>query len=128
MAIAPELMLAESANVLNKKRHQGLLSAGEVTDLIELVCQMPVRYLSHRDLVGGAVGLAEVYGLTVYDALFLTLARQKSARLFTADERLADAARQVGRPVLAGRGFDLRGISRLQVGGFLHMVRVFRCL
>ena len=98
-AIAPELMLAESANVLNKKRREGLLSAGEVAELVAIVREMPIRYLPHRELIAGAVRLAETCGLTVYDALYLELARQKSARLFTADQRLVDAARQCGGAV-----------------------------
>jgi predicted nucleic acid-binding protein len=95
-AIAPELMLAEAANALNKKRHQGHLSSDETAELAALFCRMPVRYLGHRDLIAGAVKLAATCGLTVYDSLFLELARQKSARLFTADQRLAEAAGRLG--------------------------------
>jgi predicted nucleic acid-binding protein len=91
-AIAPELMLAEAANVANKKRIQGILSADESLELIELMCKMPVRYISHRDLIEPAAKLASEHELTVYDALFLALARMKAARLFTADEDLALAA------------------------------------
>lgn len=96
VAIAPELMLAEAGNVANKKRQQGLLTAAEVGALVGLMRRMPVRYLSHHDLIAPAVDLAAGFGVTVYDALFLALARQRAARLFTADARLAETARKCG--------------------------------
>lgn len=101
-AIAPELMLAETANVLDKKRRAGLLSPDEVAELLDLARQMPIRYMPHGGLITGAVALAATSGLTVYDALFLELARQKAARLFTADRRLADAAQRCGVAVPQG--------------------------
>ncbi|MBT3378136.1 MAG: type II toxin-antitoxin system VapC family toxin [Lentisphaerae bacterium] len=94
-AIAPELMLVEAGNVANKKRLQGVLSAEETLELVQLMCEMPVRYLSHRDLIEPAVRLASEHALTVYDALYLALARLKGARLFTAD---GDLARAAGNP------------------------------
>lgn len=96
VAIAPELMLAEAGNVASKKRHQGVLSVAEMDELVGLISRMPIRYISHRELIIPAVKLATDSGLTVYDALFLVLARQKSARLFTADTRLAKAAAEYG--------------------------------
>ncbi|MDP6629920.1 MAG: type II toxin-antitoxin system VapC family toxin [Kiritimatiellia bacterium] len=96
VAIAPELMLAEAGNVVSKKHRQGVLSAEEMNELVGLISRMPVRYISHRKLIVPAVDLAVDSGLTVYDALFLVLARQKSARLFTADMRLQKAAKKYG--------------------------------
>jgi predicted nucleic acid-binding protein len=40
--------------------------------------------------------LAMAHNLTVYDALFVALARQKRARLFTADAKVARVARDLG--------------------------------
>lgn len=91
-AIAPELMLAEAANVANKKRYQGILSEDETVELIGLMRRMPVRYFSHRDLIEPAGRLASEHALTVYDALYLALARMRAARLFSADGRLVRAA------------------------------------
>lgn len=96
IAIAPELMLAEAANVAVKKQRQGVLSAVEAAELVRLMRGMPVRYLSHGDLIVPAAESATEFGLTVYDALFLVLARQKAARLFTADDHLGGIARKCG--------------------------------
>lgn len=96
MAIAPELLLAEAGNVVNKKRCQGVLAPGEASGLVRLMRNMPVRYVSHDELILSAIQLAEERNLTVYDALYLALARQKNARLFTADTQLARSAADLG--------------------------------
>ncbi len=96
IAIAPELMLAEAGNTANKKRRQGLLSHEEARDLLRLMRRMPIHYVPHGDLVEPALDLAEAHAVTVYDALYLVLARQKNARLFTADDRLARVAKDMG--------------------------------
>ena len=94
-AIAPELMLAEAANALNKKRLQGSISLEECLELVELCRAMPVRYYPHADLLAPATRLAAEQSLTVYDALFLALALRTGARLLIADDRLAKAARSL---------------------------------
>ncbi|HEC16277.1 MAG TPA: PIN domain-containing protein [Sedimenticola sp.] len=88
IAIAPQLMLAEAGNVLHKKRLRGELSDKEALTLLDLVQSMPIRLVGHEELMGGALRLAGQHKLTVYDALFLELARQKGAHLFSADEQL----------------------------------------
>lgn len=89
-------MSAEAANVLNKKRLAGLLVDEECAALIELFARFPVRCESHAGLIQPACEIAVQQGLTVYDALFLALAKRHAARLFTADERLAQAAFALG--------------------------------
>jgi predicted nucleic acid-binding protein len=44
--------------------------------------------------LGTAVNLADTYGLTVYDAVYLDLAQRMSLPLATFDKKLASAARQ----------------------------------
>lgn len=95
-ALAPELMLAEAANVVNKKRIRGILSPEESIELITLMRRMPVRHTPHLGLIEPALALAAAHAMTVYDALFLALAAETSARLFTADNRLAAVARTLG--------------------------------
>lgn len=96
MAIAPELLLAEAGNVVNKKRSQGVLTSEEASELARVMRSMPVRYVSHGEIIIPAIEMAEELGLTVYDALYLALARQKNARLFTADAHLARSAAALG--------------------------------
>ena len=87
-AIAPELLLAESANVLNKKRKLGELSEQESIDLLSDVLSMPIRYFPHRPLIPQAFDLAKERSLTVYDALYLVLAVEHGAVMFSSDEEM----------------------------------------
>jgi predicted nucleic acid-binding protein len=96
LALAPELMLAEAANVAVKKRAQGVLTDDECSTLLGLIRKAPVHYTSHADSIEVAARLAVDFRLTVYDALFLALAKQRSCVLFTADAKLAKAARRLG--------------------------------
>jgi predicted nucleic acid-binding protein len=94
--IAPQLLLAEAANVLNKKRQLGVLSAEECQELVGLFCRMPIRYYPHQELLPDALSLADEHELTVYDALFLALAARHQAHLITADEKLGSTAESMG--------------------------------
>jgi predicted nucleic acid-binding protein len=96
VAIAPELMLAEAANVLHKKQLRGEISGPEASELAHLIAGLPIRHFRHHPLIEGALELAVGQALTVYDALFLELARQKGARLYSADEKLLQAALHLG--------------------------------
>ena len=88
--------LIEVGHVANKKRIQGILSLDEAVQLTRLAHHMPIRYFSHLDLLEPSLILAAENELTVYDALYLALARQTSACLFTADEALRAAAESLG--------------------------------
>ena len=55
---------------------------------------MPIRLLPHKGLIQRALELAGSLETTVYDALYLALAVEHSAGVFTADaemERLAES-------------------------------------
>jgi predicted nucleic acid-binding protein len=90
--IAPELALAEAAQVILKKHRRGLLTRKETDELLADILSLPISYFSHRPLIAFALELASERGLTVYDALFLALAERQSAQLITLDARLRKAA------------------------------------
>lgn len=87
-AIAPELIVVESANVLNKKRKSGELSEKESLQLLSDVLAMPIRLFPHKPLIHRSFNLAKEHNLTVYDALFLALAVENGATIFSADENI----------------------------------------
>jgi len=91
--LAPELMLAEAAQALHKKRCRRVLSATEAHEILTHLLLLPITYMPHAPLMVRASELAHQCKLTVYDALFLALAEQHSARLITADDSLRAAAR-----------------------------------
>jgi len=93
--IAPELILAECGQVLHRKRTQKILTDEELNALLDSILDLPIRLFAHSDLLKSACDLAVELNLTVYDALFLALAKRHSAPLFTADGKLRHAADQL---------------------------------
>ena len=91
-AIAPELLIVESANVLNKKRINGDLSEGESDQLLSDLVSMPIRYYAHRSIIMSAYGFSKQFDLTLYDAIYIALSVDHAAILFTADRKLLDIA------------------------------------
>lgn len=95
-ATAPELLMAESANVLNKKRKTDELTGTESEQLLTSIIELPIRLFPHRPLVPRAFELAIDRNLSVYDTLYLALAEEQGAVVFTADLRLQKIAAQLG--------------------------------
>lgn len=93
--LAPELILPEAAQVLLKKKKQGLLTREEVGELLDCIISLPIRLFRHKPLIQRSAELALEHKLTVYDALFLTLAEEKNARLMTADRILQRVAKKL---------------------------------
>lgn len=96
LVLAPQLLLAEAANVLLRKQRRGELSSQELRELLQAVEALPIRYCGHESLLLAACALAGTHGLTAYDALYLALAEQHGARLITSDEILDKVARTIG--------------------------------
>ena len=88
IAIAPELLLAEAANVINKKQISGELSESESDQLFSDILSLPIRLFPHRPILLRAFELARVHKLTVYDTLYLALAEEHGAVIFTGDRKL----------------------------------------
>lgn len=84
--IAPELMLAECGQVLHRKRMQNVLTDEELDALLNSILDLPIRLFAHGDLLRPACNLAAELSLTVYDGLFLALAKRHNAPLFTVDK------------------------------------------
>ena len=96
IAIGPELLLAETANVLSRKTELGDFSKAESVQLLADVLSMPIRYFPHGPLITEAFDLAQNYNITVYDAIYLALAIQQGALLFSADKIMIKAADKLG--------------------------------
>lgn len=92
IAIAPELLLAEAANVINKKQLTGELSKSESDQLLSDILSVPIRLYPHRPILPRAFDLARAHNLTVYDTLYLALAEEHGAVIFTGDRKLLTIA------------------------------------
>jgi predicted nucleic acid-binding protein len=91
LLFAPELLLAETAQVLLKKERAGQLREAEVREIVSAIEALPITFRPHRPLIAEASRLARAHGLTIYDALYLALARSVRGGLLTADARLRAA-------------------------------------
>ena len=96
IAIAPELLVVEAANVVIKKQRRGELTADDAMGLVSLLKQMPIRYYGHRALIDDIHRIAVETGLSGYDAVFIALAQDRGAVLFTADQKLMKEAARRG--------------------------------
>jgi predicted nucleic acid-binding protein len=95
IAIAPELLLAEAANVINKLRKSRELDDNESDRLLADLLSVPIRLFSHQPVILRAFDLAREHNLTVYDALYLALAEDHGAVIFSVDNKLLKTAAQL---------------------------------
>ena len=86
--LAPELLIAEFNQVLLKKERAKILSTKEVNKIRLNFDELPILFISHKNLINEALDVARAKSITIYDALFFALACQMSAQLITADEGL----------------------------------------
>ena len=95
-AIAPELLVAETANAVDKKRKSGEFDNQESEHLLADLLAVPIRLFAHRPFVSRAFEISREQNLSVYDTLYLSLAEEHGAVLFSADERMLKVARKLG--------------------------------
>ncbi len=86
--LAPELLVAECANILWKKVTRDELSAKEALLSARLLQTAGIELLPTGSLLETATSLAIELAHPAYDCLYLTLALEKNCRFVTADERL----------------------------------------
>jgi predicted nucleic acid-binding protein len=85
---APDLIFPEAGNILWKKHCLKELSESEVNEITDTIVLLPIRGESSKTLLPLATGIAMTYGITVYDAMYLALARIRETLMITADRKL----------------------------------------
>ncbi len=93
-----DLAYAEVGNVLWKHVKIGRIPVEEVAKRVELLVMMigTSKVFKTKELLPDAVKLAVNYGVTVYDALFVSLALKLNAELVTTDSKLYEKLRGTG--------------------------------
>jgi predicted nucleic acid-binding protein len=86
--IAPDLLVAECANILWKKVQRKELSRDEALLAARLLEGTDMELLPTRSLLGAATSLAIEIDHPAYDCLYLALAAVSKCQFVTADERL----------------------------------------
>ena len=85
---APDLIFPEAGNILWKKHRLKELSESEVNEITDAIILLPLWVESSKALLPLATGIAMTYGITVYDAMYLALARIRETLMITADRKL----------------------------------------
>ena len=96
---APDLWVAECANVLWKKAARNEISADEADAAAMALEAAEVELVATRPLLARAVGLAAQLGHAAYDCFYLLAAADLGLPLITADARLVALARRKEVPV-----------------------------
>lgn len=89
--VVPDLFWAEFGNVLWKGVRQGRISAESAGAAIEGLRARRFPTVSSLRLVEAAFKIANAFGRSVYDGIYVALAIEADAVFVTADERLANA-------------------------------------
>ena len=98
-AIAPRLFWYELRNFLVRQERRKRLLPLETLKFLAEIEEMPIRFEEPEST--HVLTLARTYGLTVYDASYLSLAASHRMPLATLDRALAAAARRAGVALFA---------------------------
>lgn len=112
--IAPDLLVAECANVLWKKFQRGELTRDEALLAARLLTRADVELLPTRALMQMATRLAIELAHPAYDCVYLALALDNDCPFATADESFSRKVSASGLPALERRVGLLVGAVRPQ--------------
>jgi len=103
-AVVPSIWPLEVVNVLLVAERKQRITESESVRFLTLLSQLPisVEVDRHEEMMKDILSLARASGLSSYDAVYLDLAMRKGLPLATLDNKLIEAARKVGVPILAG--------------------------
>lgn len=105
--IAPDLLVAECANILWKKVRRAELSKDEALLAARLLERANIELLPTRSLLEAAARFAIALGHPAYDCLYLALAAANDCRFVTADEQSLRALKGARDLVLRDRAVSL---------------------
>jgi predicted nucleic acid-binding protein len=105
--IAPELLVAECANILWKKAQRRELSKEEAFLAARLLQAAEIELLPTRYLLEAATRMAIEINHPAYDCVYLTLAIEKKCQFVSADDRFLRKLHQSRQRTLRGRAISL---------------------
>ncbi len=105
--IAPELLVAECANILWKKVLRGELSREEAVLAARLLEGAEIELLPTRSLLEVATRMSIELNHPAYDCLYLALAAKNKCQFVTADNRFLQKLRQGRHRTLRGKAISL---------------------
>ncbi len=94
--VAPELVVAEVADLLWKKIRLGEFSLSEAQEAAGFIRETGIEIRPMLGLLGDAIRLADRIRHPAYDCIYLALALATGIRFVTADERFLGKLRDLG--------------------------------
>ena len=94
-AYVPQLWRLEVRNCLIIAERRGRLSATRINECLEAIKRLPIQTDSEA-VLDTVVSLARMHNLSVYDAVYLELAKRRDAALASLDGALLRAAAEEG--------------------------------
>lgn len=85
--LAPDLMLAETGNILWKKIRLGEITQSEGREILHAITQCPIQIHPSEPLLETAYEIACAIDRTFYDSLYLSLAIVQKGVIVTADKK-----------------------------------------
>ena len=88
---APDLIYPEVGNILWKKQRLKEINHSEVEEITDAILSFPLKIEASKPLLPLALDIAIACGITVYDAIYVSLAKVYETAMMTADRKLVDA-------------------------------------
>ena len=105
---APDLLVAECANILWKKVRRNELTGDQAVFAARLLDRADIELVPARGLTEAATSLAVALDHPAYDCLYLSLSERSGRPLVTADTRLLKKLGTTPAGIYSGRVIDLR--------------------
>jgi len=86
----PDLMYSEIGNILWKKHRMQELTIAEIEEISREILSLPLKVIPSKSILQLAIDVGIAYNITVYDAIYVSVAKIYDTKLITADKRLVD--------------------------------------
>lgn len=93
LLIAPDLLLAEFAGLVAKRRRRKQISAEQANAAFRLMSKCAPRLFDMRSELPRALDLSPQYQLSLWDSVYLALALERDCPVLTVDRRLSGPGR-----------------------------------
>ena len=96
LVVAPTLLIAEATNVFWKYQKYADFPYDDCAKSIDYIIALPDEYVNELDLYRESFKMGCMLNFSIYEMIYLVLARRNNAKLLTLDKRLIAAAEKAG--------------------------------
>jgi len=98
--VAPDQLLVEIYSVVLRSLRRGRLTTAAAEEALTLFRSIPIEFVASNQYLDASLDLAKRGGCSIYDALYIAIAKAQAAPVVTHDRRLAEVARADGVAVI----------------------------